>query len=117
MKKRILSIALIGIMVFALTACSTELGKWRITEVTAGDINMTQEDIDDMGLDPGFVKINKSGSCVVNLLGDEYEGTWELKEDGSYSIKYGTDLEGSATIEDGVMTMTDAQGAVYTLSR
>lgn len=117
MKKRILSIALIGIMVFALTACATELGKWRISEVTAGDVAMTQEDIDDMGLDPGFIKINRSGSCVVNLLGDEYEGTWTQKEDGSYAFKYGDDMSGIATIDDGVMTMTDAQGSIYILSK
>lgn len=117
MKKRVLLIALIAMMVFALTACATELGKWRISEVTAGDISMTQEDIDDMGLDPGFIKINRSGSCIVNLLGDEYEGTWTQNEDGSYSFNYGEEMTGTATIDGDVMTMTDAQGSVYILSK
>ena len=104
-------------MVFALTACAQELGKWRITEVTAGEISMTQEDIDNMGLDPGFIKINRSGSCVVNLLGDEYEGTWTQNEDGSYTIQYGEEMSGTATIDNGTMTMTDAQGSVYILNK
>lgn len=117
MKKKLLSIAMICMLVFSLTACAQELGKWRISEVTAGDISMTQEDIDDMGLDPGFIKINRSGSCVVNLLGDEYEGTWSQKEDGSYALKYGDDMSGTATIDDGTMTMTDAQGSIYILSK
>ena len=78
---------------------------------------MTQEDIDDMGLDPGFIKINRSGSCVVNLLGDEYEGTWTQNEDGSYAFNYGEDMTGMATIDGDIMTMTDAQGSVYILSK
>ena len=117
MKKKILSIAMIAMMVFALTACAEELGKWRISEVTAGDISMTQEDIDDMGLDPGFIKINKSGSCVVNLLGDEYEGTWTKNDDGTFVINYGNEMTGTATIDNGTMTMTDSQGSVYLLSK
>lgn len=117
MKKKILTLFVIMAMVMSLTACSSTLGKWRITEVTAGDVNMTQEDIQDMGLDAGYIKINKSGSCVLNFLGDEYEGTWTQAEDGSMTFAYGDDLSGTGTITDEVLTFEDAQGSVYTLKK
>lgn len=100
-----------------LTSCDTILGKWRIMEVSAGDVIMTQDDIDSIGLDPGFIKINKSGSCIVNLLGDEYEGTWTQSEDGTIRFSYGDDMTGTATVDSATMTMTDAQGSVYTLEK
>ena len=118
MKKRILAVLLIGVMLIAMTSCSEELarlGKWRIIQVTAGDITMTESDIDDMGLDAGYIKINKSGSCKIVLLGDEYDGAWIENADGSLSFVYDVNMKGSATIDDDVMTMTDAQGSVYTL--
>lgn len=117
MKKKLLTIALIGIMVFALTSCGSILGKWRIIEVTAGDITMTEQDVSDMGIDAGYVKINKSGGCKIDILGDEYEGTWTEAEDGSISLAYGTDLSATGTIEGEVMTLTDAQGSVYKLTK
>lgn len=117
MKKKIFTLALIGIMVFTLTACSSILGKWRIIEVTAGDITMTEQDVSDMGIDAGFLKINKSGGCKINILGDEYEGVWTEGEDGSISLAYGDNLSATGVIEGGVMTLTDAQGSVYTLAK
>ena len=116
MKKRLLTLLLIAMMVVTCTAC-TNLGKWVITEVSAGDVVMSEDDIDSMGLDAGFIKLNKSGSCVVNLLGDEYEGNWTEAEDGSMKLEYGDGMNGSAVITDGVMTFTDAQGAIYKLEK
>lgn len=117
MKKKLLSIVVVVALMISLTACSTLLGKWRIIEVSAGDITMKSEEIDNLGLDPGFIKINKSGSCVVNLLGDEYDGTWTQSDDGTLSFTYGDEMTGTANVEDGTMTMTDAQGSVYTLEK
>ena len=117
MKKKLLAVALIGIMVFALTSCGGVLGKWRITEVTAGDITMTEQDISDMGIDAGFLKINKSGGCTINILGDEYEGTWTEADDGTITLTYGDNLTATGTIADGVMSLTDAQGSVYKLAK
>ena len=120
MKKKIFAVMMIGIMILSMTACSETLetvGKWRVTAVTAGDITMEQSDIEELGLDAGFVKINKSGSCVVNFLGDESEGTWEKADDGSLTFTYGDDGSATATIDNGVMTMVDAQGSSYTLSK
>lgn len=116
MKKRLLALTMIVIMAVCCTSC-TKLGKWVITEVSAGDVVMTETDIDSMGLDAGFVKLNKSGSCVVNLLGDEYDGSWTEGEDGSMVLEYGDGMTGSATIEGDMMTFTDAQGAVYKLKK
>lgn len=116
MKKRLLAVLLIGIMLVACTSC-TNLGKWRIVEVSAGDVVMNQEEIDSMGMDAGFIKLNKSGSCVVNLLGDEYDGNWTEAEDGTITITYGDDMSANATIKDDIMEFTDAQGANYKLKK
>ena len=115
MKKKLLTLLLIGMMIFACTSC-TILGKWVIKEVSAGDVVMSEDDINSMGMDAGFIKLNKSGSCVVNLLGDEYDGTY-TEDNGTLSITYGDDMSGTATIKDDVMTFTDAQGANYTLEK
>lgn len=120
MKKKLFAVLLIGIMILSMTACSETLetvGKWRITEVTAGDITMEQSDIEELGLDAGFVKINKSGSCTLNFLGDESEGTWTKADDGSLTFTYGDDITASATIDNGVMTLVDSQGSTYILSK
>lgn len=116
MKKRLLVLALIAMMVVTCTAC-TQLGKWVITEVSAGDVVMSEEDISDMGLDAGFIKLNKSGSCVVNLLGDEYDGTWQEDENGAITLVYGDEMSGTASIDGKVMTFKDAQGAEYKLKK
>ena len=117
MKKKLLTILLIGIMVFALASCGGILGKWRLVEVTAGDITMTEDDVNDMGIDAGFVKINKSGSCQLNILGDEYEGTWTQAEDGALTINYGDDLSATGTIDGKTMSLTDVNGSEYTLKK
>ena len=115
MKKKLLVLAMIGIMVFALTSCGGLLGKWRITEVTAGDITMTEQDVSDMGIDAGYLKINKSGGCKLNILGDEYDGVWTESEDGSITVTYGDNMQAEGNVSGEVMTLTDAQGSVYTL--
>lgn len=119
MKKKIVTFTLIGVMVFALTACGGDtkiLGKWRITEVNAGDIVMTQEEIGEMGMDAGYLKLNKSGSCELCILEDEFEGSWTMSED-TITVKYGEELTGTATVNGDVMTLTDTEGSVYTLNK
>ncbi|MBQ0017864.1 MAG: hypothetical protein KBS63_01450 [Clostridiales bacterium] len=120
--KKILSIVLLaGLMLMMLTACEGEkafIGKWTINEISAGDITMTSEDIRDMGLDAGFVKMQKSGKAVINLLGDESEGTWEMNEDGTgVVISYGDDQTGNVTLEEKELTFVDSQGSVYKATR
>ena len=124
MKKKLLTLLVIGIMIFTLASCDMAvLGKWRISQVTAGDVVMTQEDIVEMGLDVGYIKFNKSGSCDINLVGDEYEGTWTASGEGAnpgntIQVVYGDGLSGTATFDENkVMTFTDSQGATYTLSK
>ena len=84
---------------------------------------MNQQEITDMGLDVGYIKLNKSGSCELNLLGDEYEGTWTgsgegASKDNKLTFKYGNDLTATATFDENkVMTFTDSQGAIYTLNK
>ena len=121
MKKRLVIALIMAIAVFALTACEGEkayIGKWTINEIQAGDIVMTMDDVQDLGMESGYVKLQKSGKAVVNILGDEYEGTWEMLEDGSgATVTYGEDLVGSLTLEDKTMTMTDEEGSTYKMSR
>lgn len=124
MKKKLLTLLFVGIMIFALASCDMAvLGKWRISQVTAGDVVMTQEDIVEMGLDVGYIKLNKSGSCKLNLVGDEYDGTWTATGEGAnpgntIQVVYGNNLSGTATFdESGAMTFTDSQGATYNLSK
>ena len=107
-----------------MTSCDMEvLGKWNITQVTAGDVVMSQDDIVDMGIDAGYIKFNNSGSCDINLLGDLYEGNWTASGEGANSgntiqITYGDSLSGEAKFESRKeMTFTDAQGSTYTLTK
>lgn len=121
MKKKILVVALAVLMLLALTACEGEnafIGHWRIIEISAGDITMTEEDMSDMGLDAGFVKLQKSRNAVVNLLGDEYDGKWELsKDEESATVTYGDDMKGTLTKTEDGLTFVDAQGSTYQLAR
>lgn len=119
--KKFLVLALALIMVLALTACSDEtkmIGRWNITKVTAGDLVMDQDELSELGLDSaGYLKLNKSGSCVVNLLGDEYEGTWELNGSGEAEISYGGAMKGKATRNDKVLTFIDSSGNEYEMEK
>lgn len=120
--KKILSVILLAaLMLMMLTACEGEdayIGKWTINEISAGDITMTADDIQDMGLSAGFVKLQKSGKAVINLLGDESEGTWEMNEDGTaVVVNYGDDQVGNVTLEEKVLTLEDSQGSIYKATR
>ena len=119
MKKKVLALLLITAMVFAFASCSTVLyGKWRINKVVAGDVKMTGDDIKEMGLEAGYIKLNRSGSCVVNLLGDEYDGKWSKKDKTHLEIVYDNDKKGDATlVKEDVMTFSDVNGAEYTLKK
>lgn len=120
MEKRIAAvIAAALIMMMTLASCGGPVGYWTIDEITSGDVVMTQDDAKALGFgSPGAFRLNKSGSCVVELLGDKYEGTWEQAKDGTITLEYGDDLSATATIdEDNVMTATDSQGTVYKMTK
>lgn len=80
---------------------------------------MSGQDAESIGLSAiGTIKLQKSGKCEVNLLGEEATGTWEQAKDGTITISYGDSLSLSGTIDDkGVMTLSDPQGAEYKLSK
>lgn len=104
-----------------LTACSQNqaIGFWIVEKVTAGDVEMNEQDAASIGLNAvGTVKLQKSGNCEVNLLGEESSGTWSQASDGTITIKFGKGLTLSGSIDDnGVMTLTDPQGAEYVLEK
>lgn len=118
MRKKLILLIAITAMLVSLSSCSpTLIGKWRIVEAAAGDVVMTEEDISSMGVDAGFIKINKSGSCVINLLGDEYEGSW-TGDSSALEINMGENMTASAAVnEEGIMTLKDSQGAEYKLKK
>ena len=118
MSKKLLTLFVILALLVGLTSCgATMLGKWKIVEISAGDMVMDQDDMESMGLDPGYIKINKSGSCELNLLGDEYEGTWSGSEETQLDFSYGGEFTATATIDNGTMDFTDSQGNIYTLKK
>ena len=80
---------------------------------------MNEQDAQSIGLNAvGTIKLQKSGNCEVNLLGEESEGTWEKADDGTITVKYGEDLTLTGSIDDeGVMTLLDPQGAEYVLTK
>ena len=116
-----LILAAVIISSVALTACGTNpaVGFWIIDKVTAGDVVMTEKDASGIGLNAvGTIKLQKSGNCEVTLLGEEATGTWEQAEDGTITITYNGDQTLSGSIDDeGVMTLTDPQGAEYILTK
>ena len=125
MKKRVISKILVLMLTVcmtmgALTSCgSGPVGFWKVDEVTAGDVVMTDDDAGSIGLNAiGTVKLQKSGNCEVTMLGEESAGTWEQAEDGTITINYGDGFTLTGTIdEEGVMTLSDLQGSEYKLSK
>lgn len=119
MKNRVTAaLIIVLVMMMTLTSCSGPVGYWMIDEITTGDVVMTQDDAKALGFGtPGSFKLNKSGSCVVELLGDKYEGTWKEDKDGKITLEYGDGSSATATIDDKIMTVTDDQGTVYKTSK
>ena len=127
MRKKLIIILTVMLLVVVLvsgalmlTACGNGVvGYWQITEVTAGDVVMTNEDANTLGLATvGAIKLQKSGKCVVTLLGEETEGIWTQTEDGALTVNYGDDMVLSGSINDeGVMVLTDTQGSEYKLEK
>ena len=123
--KRITAIALILMTAAAamvvFTACSddTAVGFWIVQKVAAGDVVMNEQDAQSIGLNAvGTVKLQKSGKCELNLLGEESKGKWEKAKDGTLTIKCGDrqTLTGSIS-KKGIMKLTDPQGAEYILAK
>jgi len=122
--KRILALMLTVVLTaaIAMTACSQAspvVGFWVINNVKAGDVVMDAKDAESIGLTAiGTVKLQKSGKCELELLGEASEGTWEQAKDGTITIKYGNDLTLTGSIDDkGIMTLEDPQGTEYSLSK
>ena len=123
MRRRLTALVLammIAVTPLLLAGCDDgPVGFWKVDEVTAGDVTMTDEDAKSIGLNAvGTVKLQKSGNCVVVLLGEENEGTWAEADDGMITVEYGDEMVLTGSIdEDGVMTLSDDQGAEYKLSK
>ena len=115
----IISVTVLGALV--LTACSDNeaVGFWIVDKVTAGGVVMNEKDAESIGLNAvGTVKLQKSGKCEVNLLGEESKGKWTQAKDGTITVKCGNQLTLTGSIDDkGVLTLVDPQGAEYVLSK
>ena len=123
--RRITTIALIIMTAAAamvvFTACSDDsaVGFWIVEKVTAGDVVMNSQDAESIGLNAvGTIKLQKSGKCELDLLGEKSEGTWKQAKDGKIEIQYGDDLKLTGSVDDeGIMTLQDPQGAEYKLKK
>ena len=123
--KKITAITLIFMTAAAVmvvfTACSDDsaVGFWIVEKVSAGDVVMNEKDAESIGLNAvGTIKLQKSGKCELNLLGEETKGKWEQAKDGTITIKYGDKQTLTGSINDkGVMTLNDPQGAEYILKK
>jgi predicted small lipoprotein YifL len=121
--KKFLTTIIISCMMLALAGCGGgPVGYWMIDKVVAGDVTMTQEDASSIGMATvGAIKLQKSGNCVVELLGNEYEGTWTQDDDGTLTVTYKYDTEDlvlTGSIDDeGIMVLKDDQGQEYYLSK
>jgi hypothetical protein len=123
--KRITAIALIlmtaAATMLVFTACSDDaaVGFWIVQKVTAGDVVMNEKDAESIGLNAvGTIKLQKSGNCELNLLGEEATGKWEKAKDGTITINYGDKQSLTGSINNkGIMTLTDPQGAEYILAK
>lgn len=115
----ILTLSVASALIF--TACSADkaVGFWIVDKVTAGEVEMDSKDAQNIGLNAvGTVKLQKSGKCEVNLLGEESGGKWIKSNDGTITIAYGDNLKLTGSINDnGTMTLLDPQGAEYVLSK
>lgn len=119
--KKLLVITMTALMLLSLTACSPELkmvGRWNIVSVDTGDMTIEAGEFEEYGLkDPGYVRLNKSGSCILNLLGDEYEGEWELDNNGEVDVIYSDKMKGHAVRDGKKMTFVDGNGNEYKLEK
>ena len=115
--KSILIIAILLSSLFVFTGCSAQtkiLGRWDIVKVTSGNLIMDSEELKSLGMSSaGSIRFNKSGSCKIDFLGDEYEGTWEMGNEGVVTFKYDNDKVGTVTINEKNIVVTDSLGTVY----
>ena len=95
------------------------VGYWVIKEGTSGGVTMTEEDAEAIGLNEiGSVRLDESGKCEVNILGEESSGTWTSDDDGTITISYGEEKTLTATIDDeGIMTAQGENQLEYTLEK
>ena len=92
--KKITAVALILMTAAAtmvvFTACSDDsaVGFWIVQKVTAGEVVMNEQDAESIGLNAvGTIKLQKSGTCELNLLGEETKGKWGKAKDGTITIR------------------------------
>lgn len=116
----VIIIAFIGIAAVALVTKNSDaaVGYWKIKEVSVFGTVMTEKDAEKIGLSEiGYIRLNRSGSCTLALLGREYEGSWTEADDGTLTIRYGEDKTITAVIKEGVMTAEDGSSAQYKLEK
>ena len=102
--RRVLSVLVVAVMVFALVGCggsdSKYVGKWKLTKASYAGIEMTAE---EMGMDASM-DIKSGGKVVLDLDGDKSEGKWEEK-DGKLVITDDTDVEVTAEMKDNAIVL------------
>ena len=110
--------AFFAAMVISTKTSTSPVGYWVITEGTSGSVTMTKDDAEALGLNEvGSIRLDKSGTCEIVILDEEYTGNWESDEEGNITISYGEEKTLTATIDDeGKMTAQD-ELVEYTLEK
>lgn len=121
--KKILSLALVLMMLLALGACGSKggetsddpnLGKYIGAEFSGdGSQWFLLDEIYDEG--ESYIELKSGGKGVFCLGGDATDIKWELKSDGSLKLTRDS-LESSGTLQDGVITLTDLWGSAVTVT-
>ena len=108
-----------AVLLISIKNSDSPVGYWVIKEGTSGDVTMTDEDAEAIGLNEvGSIRLDESGGCKVIILGEESEGTWTADDNGTITISYGDDKTLTATIDDeGTMTAQGENQMEYTLEK
>ena len=117
MKRKVITLILLSlIMVFTLTACSdSPIGFYRIKNITAGSVTMTEKDGKSLGMQLGSLKLQKSGKCKFVILNDESEGVWKESK-GVLTVKCG-DVKYTGKCKNNVVELDSSDATHYTLKR
>ena len=105
--KKIISIALLLVMLFTLCACSSE------PDPNEGMYNASTCDYAGFTLsaEGEWLELKSGGKLAIFLMGEEYSGRWS-RDGENLTIKQGG-YEYSGTVKDGTIVL-DLDGVIYT---
>lgn len=86
MKRILLILTILAVMIVSAGCEAGPVGYYICRSVSSGNITITETDARSLGLDPGSIKLCKSGRCELEILEEHSTGRWEYK-DGKLTVK------------------------------